>query len=196
MRKSYIVIPVAILVIVVVGVMVGIFISNRNESDNLENPSETKLAQENDEDLKNEIQILTTSNIEVKTSPNTLFVFQTYYKGCEHTTIDRIEIPKECVNQTEEELQEKYKDWKVQEFTTAQITFIQEKDGICNEHYVIRENNGYVAIYTIDSFGRENLKETTEIVTAYLPETDRERLKEGIKVEGQENLNATIEDYE
>lgn len=195
MRKSYRMILIAILVIVV-GIMVGIFISNKNQSSNLEKPSETKLAQEDNEDLKNEIQMVTTSNIEVKTSPNTLFVFQTYYKGCEHTTIDRLEIPKDCVNQTEEELQEKYKDWKVQEFTTAQVTFRQERDGICNEHYIIKENNGYIAIYTIDSFGKEILQETTEIVTAYLPETDRARLKEGIKVEGQENLNATIEDYE
>lgn len=195
MRKNYIIIFIAILVIIV-GIIVGIFISNVNKSSNLERPSETKLAQENNEDLKNEIQIITTSNTEVKTSPNTLFIFQTYYKGCEHTMINRIEIPKECVNQTEEELQEKYKDWGIQEFTAAQVTFTQEKDGICDEHYIIRENNGYVAIYTIDSFGKETLKETTEIVTAYLPETDKLRLKEGIKVEGQENLNATIEDYE
>ena len=62
--------------------------------------------------------------------------------------------------------------------------------------YIVKENNGYVAIYTEDSLGKEILKETTEIVTAYLPETDLVRLREGIKVIGKENLNAIIEDYE
>ena len=46
----------------------------------------------------------------------------------------------------------------------------------------IKEHNGYIAIYTVDSFGKETLKETTEIVTTYLPQTDIKQLKEGIKV--------------
>ena len=77
-----------------------------------------------------------------------------------------------------------------------QVTFYTEKTGICDEHYIVKENNGYVAIYTENSFGKETLKETTEIVTSYLPETDLVRLREGIKVIGKENLNAIIEDYE
>ena len=61
---------------------------------------------------------------------------------------------------------------------------------------MLREKNGYLAIYTIDLFGNETLKEMTQIVTSYLPETDIMRLKEGIQVNGKEELNATLEDYE
>lgn len=194
MSKKYIIILITIAV-VVAGIIVGVVLGGEDKTLNLQPEIDTKLATEN-QDLENEVQIITTSNIEVKTSPNALFVFQTYFKQCEHIKVERIEIPKEYVNQTEEYLQEKYKDWKIQEFTPSQVAFYQEQEGICNEHYVIRENNGYVAIYMIDSLGKETLKETTEIVTSYLPETDKMRLQEGIKVIGQENLNATIEDYE
>lgn len=194
MKKTYIFILIAIAV-VIAGVMIGLFIGNNSKTSNLEPEIETKLA-ENVQNLKNEIEILTTSNMEIKTSPNCLFVFRTYYKECKHTKVERNEIPEEYVNKTEEDLQEQYKDWKIEEFTTLMVSFYKEEDGICEEHYIIKDNNGYVAVYQIDSLGNETLKETTEIVTSYLPETDKERLKQGIKVNGLEELNSTIEDYE
>ena len=194
MRKRYIIILLGI-VAIVAGIIIGVLVGGKDKTSNLQPKVDTKLASEN-QNLVNEIQIVTTSTMDIKTSPNTLFIFKTYYTQCEHTSVKRVEIPKDCVNQNEEELQEKYKDWKIEEFNSSQVIFYQEKEGICEEHYVIRENNGYIAIYMIDSMGNETLKETTEIVVSYLAETDKLRLKEGIKVIGQENLNATIEDYE
>lgn len=191
MKKKYIIV-LAVIITIVVGFIIGMLLASRNKTSNLEPETESKLAKE----TQNEIELIATSHMEVKTSPNTMFTFETYYQECKHTTIQKNEIPKECVNQTENELQEKYRDWKIKEFNKEEVTFYQEKEGVCKEHYVIKENNGYVAIYTIDSLGKETLKETTEIVTSYLPETDRLRLQEGIKVYGNENLNATIEDYE
>lgn len=191
MRKKYIIVLVAIITIVA-GFVIGMVLAGRNKTSNLEPEIESKLAKE----THNEMELIATSHMEVKTSPNAIFTFETYYQECKHTTREKNEIPKECVNQTENELQEKYRDWKIKEFNKEEVVFYQEKEGVCKEHYLIKENNGYVAIYTIDSLGKETLKETTEIVTSYLPETDKLRLKEGIKVYGQENLNATIEDYE
>ena len=194
MRKKYIV-ALLIVLIVIAGIIVGILISKNDKIYNLEPKAETEFANNNQE-FENNIKIITTSNIEKKTSPSSIFIFETYYKDCKHITVERIEIPKECINLTEEDLKNKYKDYKIKEFSSSEVTFYQEKEGICNEHYIIRENNGYVAIYTIDSYGKETLKETTEIVTLYLPEIDKIRLKEGIKVNGREELNLAIEDYE
>lgn len=194
MKKTYIFILIAIAVIIA-GVLIGLFIGNRSKTSDLEPKQETKLA-ENTQNLKNEIEIVTTSNMEIKTSPNCLFVFRTNYKGCKHTVVERNEIPEECVNKTEEDLQEKYRDWKIEEFTSLMVSFYKDEEGICLEHYILKDDNGYVAVYQIDSFGKETLKEKTEIVTLYLPETDKLRLKEGIKVNGKEELNAAIEDYE
>lgn len=194
MKKEYKILFIAMATIVA-GIVVGIIIGGKNKTSPIEPETQTKLAKET-QNLENEIQMVETSAVEIKTSPNSLFIFETYYKNCKHTKTERNEIPSEYVNQTEEDLQEPYRDWKIKKFTKEAVTFYQEKEGNCDEHYIIKENNGYIAIYTMDSSGKETLKETTEIVTTYLPETDRLRLKEGIKVEGQENLNATIEDYE
>lgn len=194
MRKKYIIVFMAIITIMA-GFVIGLVLAGRNRTSNLEPEIESKLARDT-QNIQNEMELIATAHRETKTSPNTIFVFETYYQGCKHTTIKRDEIPAECVNQTEENLQETYRDWRIKEFNNGEVIFYQEKEGICEEHYLIKEHHGYVAIYTIDNLGKETLKETTEIVISYLPETDKERLKEGIKVYGQENLNATIEDYE
>ena len=194
MDKKYIIF-ILIVVTIIAGIIVGVVLFDRNNTTNLEPKAERQLAS-NIEDMQNGIKIVQTSNTEIKTSPNCLFTFETYYKECEHTINERQDIPKECVNQTEEELQERFKDFMIKKFTSSEVVLYQEKDGICNQHYIIKDNNGYVAIYTVDSFGKETLKETTEIVTAYLPEADKIELKEGIKAIGQEELNARLEDYE
>ena len=73
-------------------------------------------------------------------------------------------------------------------------TFSNEKNE--TTEYVIKEKDGYIAIYILDQDENEILKETTEIVVKYLPEIDKEKLKKGIKVNNRKELNKVIEDYE
>ena len=193
MKKSYMWIIIGICAIVVLGIIVGIFVSKNSTKD--EQKVETKLVS-TEQNIQNGIELISTSYAEVKASPNCLFEFKTYYKGCKHTTTKRENIPEELVNKTEIEMQDRYKDYKIEEFTENNIVLYQEKEGICDEHYLLKENNGYIAIYKIDNAGKEILKENTQIVTTYLPETDKQNLKNGIKIIGKENLSLTLEDYE
>ncbi len=193
MKKSYILILLATIAILI-GIILGMVLSKNGQTSNLQQEPEFTLAQK--EGAKKNESIRTSSNMEVKTSPHTLFLFHTYYQGCGHTQIERKEILEEDVNKTEEDLQEKYRDWGIKEFTTEQVLLYQEKEGICGEHYILKEIEGYVAIYTVDALGKETLQEKTDIITNYLPEADQLQLKEGIRINGQENLNAAIEDYE
>lgn len=193
MKKSYMWIIIGICAIVVLGIIVGIFVSKNSTKD--EQKVETKLVS-TEQNIQNGIELISTSYAEVKASPNCLFEFKTYYKGCKHTTTKRENIPEELVNKTKIEMQDRYKDYKIEEFTANNIVLYQEKEGICEEHYLLKENNGYIAIYRKDSEGKEKLKETTQIVTTYLPEADRQSLKKGIEIIGKENLSLTLEDYE
>ena len=89
-----------------------------------------------------------------------------------------------------------YEDWKIEEFSKDKVVFYKEMEGICNEHYVLRDVDGYVTIYSLNENNVESLVEITDIVTVYLTDEDKELLKEGIRVIGKDNLNAAIEDYE
>ena len=100
------------------------------------------------------------------------------------------------VNKTKEELEKIYKNWNIVTFRSDEVLFYKELEEICDEHYMLKELDGYIAIYILDEQNNPTLKEMTAIVTAYLPEEDVERLKEGIKVTGKEGLNQALEDYE
>ncbi len=139
---------------------------------------------------------LLTSMVEEKVSPNATLIIKKHYSGCGHTTKDYAEIPAELVNLKEDEVREALTGWELKGFSANEVVILKELTGICNEHYVLREKDGVIAIYTENENGDEILHEITEISTDYLTEQDREELKQGIKAIGKEELNSTIEDYE
>ena len=72
----------------------------------------------------------------------------------------------------------------------------KEYSGECGEHYMLREKNGKIAIYKINEKQEEEIYENTEISVEYLAEADKVNIKNGIRVNGKEELNQLIEDFE
>ena len=131
-----------------------------------------------------------------KITPNTYLKFEQYYKDCGHTVIDREKVKEELVNKNIEEIENIYKDWEIKELNNKEIILYKEFKGECNEHYLLRDANGVITIYRIDNNGDEILIEPTEISTKYLPKTDKDKLQNGVRLNGKEELNAYIEDFE
>lgn len=148
----------------------------------------------------NEVNIvypsILTNYSEEKVSPNATLIIKKRYQKCGHTTKDYAEIPSELVNMTEKEVKDTYPDWEVKEFTANEVIILKEVAGICGEHYLVKDKDGLVAIYVLDGDEKETLSEVTEISTEYLTDDDKEKLKDGIKAIGKEELNSLIEDYE
>ncbi len=100
------------------------------------------------------------------------------------------------VNLSKSEIEEKYKDYKVESFATNEVILTQEKQGNCQEHYLVKDKEGQVAIYQLLEDGTEKEIEVTGITTEYLPETDKITIEKGILINGKQNLNQLIEDFE
>ena len=105
-------------------------------------------------------------------------------------------IKQKLVNLTKEEIQEKYPDYKIESFDNNRIELYQEKDEQCNEHYIIKDKNGSLTVYQILEDESQKEIEVTGVTTEYLPEIDKDNVKEGIRVNGKQNLNQLIEDFE
>ena len=153
------------------------------------------------EDITQEEKIMISNSIEIsgqeeKTTPNTLIIYKTYYTKCRHFVQDYQDIDISLVNLTEEEFNEKCKNWDIEEFSSEEIVLSQEKEEFCNEHYKLKLENNNIVIYNIDENGIETEYEYTGITTEYLTEQDILKLTAGIYVYGKENLTSTIEDYE
>lgn len=189
-------------IIAVIAVIIATVVIIRPNSINNAGNVTTQVADDNNneeilDDCTDEYEeLMQTDSQEEKVSPYCEITIKTYYKGCKHTTQEYIKAPEDLVNLTKEEVQEKYPDYKIEEFSSNAIVLYREKDGECGEHYMVKDNNGTVEVYKINDNGEQELVETTGISTEYLPETDKINMKNGIEVIGKQQLNQLLEDYE
>lgn len=136
------------------------------------------------------------SSSEEKVSANAILILKKYYTKCEHTLNEYVELPKELVNMTEEEVKEQYSDWELIGFTPEQIILYKEFDDVCGEHFKLRVEDGKISVYIVNSDGTESLYEKTDISSEYLTETDLINMENGLEIYGKEELNKIIEDFE
>ena len=146
------------------------------------------------EEIENKDSLQANSD-EEKISPNCSFTQKIYYKKCGHTVQNYLELPQELVNLTKEDLQEKYSEWKIEKFSTDEIILSREIEANCEDHFVLKEKDGSIAVYSELTEDKMNLVEVLSVNTDLLSEVDKENLKEGIRVYGKQELNSIIEDY-
>ncbi|MEF2620211.1 MAG: BofC C-terminal domain-containing protein [Clostridia bacterium] len=196
MRKFWI-IMIIIVVLLALGGSIGIYIYNLKNTSNKNSVKAKELADELKKTLVEEEQnTVSTSSKNIKISHNSIVVKNTLYKICNHEIRQTEVIPVELVNKEEKDIQQYYKDWEIKKYSPTEVVLYREKDEYCDKHYVLRENNGVIAIYKIDDNNKETLRENTQIQTKYLPEIDLIKLKSGIYAIGEEELNSILEDFE
>lgn len=186
--KKYVIIVVVIGIIL--GFLTGLYLYKVNQmKDNKsgqvnqdENNVIEKIANEN---IDNSVSA---NNEEEKVSPNCVLILKVYYTKCEHLIQNKKNIEEAEVNMTEQELKEKFRDWEVQRFTPTEIVLYKEIDEFCDEHYLLKEKDGYIAVYKLDEEDKPTLIETTEISTEYLAEQDLKEIKNGIKIFSKSEL--------
>lgn len=197
-KKWIIYIIIGLIISVSIGALVYIFfIRDNQELQGTELVPEQELAEDfnNINDIR-EINSIETSAKEETISPNAIIIKKEYFKSCDHLKRTVEDIPKELVNGKKEDVGKKYTEWKIEDFTPTEITLYKEYDGNCNEHYLVKDHYGLIGIYTIDENNEEMFKEDTEISTKYLPDSDLELLKKGVKIIGKTKLIEFLEDYE
>lgn len=197
--KKWIYIILFVLVFII-AIITGsyLFEINNNKQNNQENKRNeiinNTVIKETDNTMINEISV---SSIEKeKVSPNAALILKKKYKECGHTIKEYAQIPEEFVNLSQEELEEKYDGWNLEGFSSNEVILQKEVSGVCNQHYLLKQKDGIVAIYKINQDGSQILKEETGIAIEYLTQSDKEKFEKGMYINGEEQLNSIIEDYE
>lgn len=195
MKKWIYIIIIAVIIIIAIIIGNMLFKNNNNTNTDIQLQNDIKEQNEIEENIfTNDISV---SSIEQeKVSPNAVLILKKHYEECAHTIKEYAKIPEEYVNLNEEELAKKQEGWQIEQFSKDEVTLIKEVTGVCNEHYVLREKDGIIAVYQIHDDNTETLKEETGIAVEYLTDIDKLRLEEGIRIYGEEELNSTLEDYE
>ena len=197
MNKVIITMISIIIIISAIFTAFAIVKANRNENAEQEQLATEEILDDcTDEYELMQEQTVKTNSEQEKTSPNCSLTIKTYFDECKHIITQYSNLPEEFVNFTKDQIQEEYPDYKIQTFTSNEIALYQEKEGECGEHYLVKDSDGIVVIYKI--LEDENLEkvEETSISTEYLPEADKINLVNGVRVNGQRNLNQLLENFE
>lgn len=205
MKKTFTII--CIILIILTGIIFGIIIFNRKDktetNKGIEEAQKTqKISKEITDECVDEyielsqVQEVEATSSEEKISPNCKLILKRYYKECEHLINEYIDVPESLVNKTRKEFEEQYKNWEIDKFTSTEIIIYREFESNCGQHYVLRNNEGKISIYKIDDNNEEKLLENTEISVEYLTEKDKVEIQNGIRVNGKEELNKRLEDFE
>lgn len=204
MKKSWIIL--LFVVVIIIGIIAGLAIYNKNEKsqnniiENEINKVSEKVTDECTEEYEKlerqaKLDIETNSN-EEKISPNCLITLKRYYNECQHTINEYIDVPQNLVNGTQEDLEKEYPNWEIQKYSSNEIILYREFDSNCGQHFILRNDNGKITIYKINEEMQEEVYEKTEISVEYLTETDKVEIQNGIRVNGVEELNQLLEDFE
>lgn len=187
----------------VLGVSVGTYLgiekevkSNGNNSSDIIPVQDVVIRNVQEKNIKEEDKnIVETAVEETKLSPYAKMIIEKKFTKCGHTTVDVQDIPVELVNMTETDIIKKYPEWEVRAFNSNEVSLYREINANCNDHFVLKDKDGYLAIYQNVTDDVLNLKEVTDINVKGLPSGDLEELKDGIFVYGEDALSMLIEDF-
>lgn len=196
MKKFLLFIGAAILAI-----LLGFFIGKNFLKNDKDESINTKINKENNNLVENinantNEEILANSH-EEKISINTTIKEIICYNDCNHKIERKITDTNAYINMTKEKFQKVFPDWEIKEFNENNVVLYKEENDFCNEHFLVKDEEGYVEIYTIDNDNNVlELLDKTDIATKYLTKPDQDNLKKGMIIYTQENLNKLIEDFE
>lgn len=198
--RRYVLIITLFLGVIVLGALTGLYIYKitniEDKFQNLEIAEKEVIEDDCTAEYEYMEQIKSANAQKEKISPNARVITNIYYSECGHTAKDTDIVENKYINFTQEEFEKEYEDWEIEKFTKDEIILKKEKQGICNEHYIVKEKDGYLAIYSLDENEKETLQDITEISTQFLPNTDLVKLQEGIRAYGKESLYSLLEDFE
>ena len=142
----------------------------------------------------NTVENITTDASNLKVSPNAILIIEKYYKQCGHNMMEEVLVPYDIINMNKEDVINRYKGWEIKEFDSKKVIIYKEFDANCNEHYVIKEENGEIKIYKEKDDKTLEFKQVTDIIPDYLTEHDLELLRNGVRVYGEQELSSALED--
>lgn len=168
----------------------------RNELEPKDRISELD-TENNQKDDYSDLEILKEDN---RISPNTFIEERVHYRTCDHVITKVKKVEDEFVNMTREEfekyIEDNYTNQRIISFSTTKITLGINKNHLCENHYVVGEEDGKIAIFKIDENGNKVLdKVFDDYPISLLMEVDQERLIEGIVVDSEEELSNVLENF-
>ena len=90
-----------------------------------------------------------TVNTEYKVGVNTDFTIITRYTLCNHEIQNKVEITKEMINMTYNDVANMYRGYEVVQFNNDKVVLKKTLNEFCKEHYLVKEIDGKIGVYRV-----------------------------------------------
>lgn len=194
-KLTFILYIVSIIILGILGAWIGAYVYKINSIGMLETPVLEGMENKN---LQEELTLIA-NETETVISPNATLILKTHYKKCGHVIQQTFQMDTKYVNMNKKEFEKEFlkdnENFAIQNFAPKEVIVLKEIDSNCNEHYLLKENNGLVVVYKYNSNGNKEEYKTTNIGVEYLTDADKKELEIGIEVIGENELNSRLEDY-
>lgn len=143
------------------------------------------------------VEPVTNNPAKQRTAIDTKLIFKTNYEECGHEILNEETTTQDTVNLTEEELKEIYDEWRIVDFNSNQVILSKTLDGKCLNHYIVKVYEGKVGLFYQESSQNESsfIKFIDYINLEQLRQDDRDKIKNGILIDSDEELAQLIEDF-
>lgn len=132
-----------------------------------------------------------------KTDTDSVLVFERFYIQCQHTIVDEMAMNASNVGKTGEDLSLSFPAWELVEFSPEKAVFTADIDGYCPNHYIIKEEGGYLVVYRpIKETGELYPVEDTNIPYDWLDAELQQQVAVGLVVDTLEDVEYLMENWE
>ncbi len=130
-----------------------------------------------------------------KITPSTKMTYEYVYKQDNITEVIEDVPPYFLIDLTREDLEKNFKDWQIKSFSEREVVMQKSIDTESTQHYIIGEYDGFIAVFYEKEINGTNIKEITSIPLDGLTKDEQEKIKNGIKITGKDELIKFLEAY-
>lgn len=125
---------------------------------------------------------------EVRLKPEAKMIYVTFYTGCGHEVRHEEPLDARFSGFTRQQLEKEINDWKIESFAPDEVVLRKQVDGVCDDHYYIGLDSGYVTLFRGIPGVRSDIMEKTDILADTLREEDRVMLENGLIIKSREEF--------
>lgn len=137
------------------------------------------------------------SNIKIpKITPSTKMIYEYLYKDDKITETIEDVPPYFLIDLTREDIEKSFDEWQVKSFSEKEVVLQKIMEGKSTKHYIIGEYDGYLAVFYEKEINGTRLKEITDTPIESLSIKEKNEIKNGIKIKGDDELIHYLENFE
>lgn len=149
-------------------------------------------------DLGGQVPISQVNPVPVhRTEADGVLVFERRYLGCGNVLQEEMALKTQFVGMAREELLFSFPGWEIIEFTPERVHMTAVLEGYCPQHYVVMEQDGYVAIFQGEKeTGSLILIQVTHIPMTRLDSALQDQIEKGLQVDSLLELEQILENLD